>query len=343
MNPGGGQALEVILIADKDTQSLLRKFRGKRILVAGDLVLDHYLEGTVSRISPEAPVPVVALGDNCERKIPGGAANVALNVLSLGGKPVMAGVVGDDRDGEILLGLLTDAGVDVEAVVLDRGRPTTVKTRIMGRNQQLMRIDREKTHFLSAEVDAVLRSRIDRAMGCVSAVILEDYDKGVLAPAMIEHIINGAIEREMPVAVDPKIRNFWKFTRCSLFKPNRHEAGNALGMDIDGVDKAIDAAGEIRKRLSAEAVLITLGSNGSVLVHGQNNLSQHLPTVARHVFDVSGAGDSVIAVMGLAGGCGMAVTDAAKLANLAAAAVCAEPGVYAVRPDDIIREAGRLG
>lgn len=330
------------MTADKDVQSLLGAFPGKRILVVGDLVLDHYLEGTVSRISPEAPVPVVALGDGRERRIPGGAANVALNVLSLGGKPILAGVVGNDKDGEILLGLLSDAGVDVEAVILDSGRPTTVKTRIMGRGQQLMRIDREKTHFLSPEVDAMLRSRIDSAMDCVSAVVLEDYDKGVLAPAMIECVISGAIEREMHVSVDPKIRNFWNFNRCSLFKPNRHEAGSSLGVSIDGVDEAINAARRIRKRLSAEAVLITLGSSGSVLVYGQSNLAQHFPTMARQVFDVSGAGDSVIAVMGLAGGCGMAVTDAAKLANLAAAAVCAEPGVYAVKPDDIIREAGRF-
>jgi len=333
--------LEVILIPDKDMQSLLRKFKGKKILVAGDLVLDHYLEGTVSRISPEAPVPVVALWEGCERKIPGGAANVALNVLSLGGESIMAGVVGDDKDGEILLGLLTDAGVDVEAVIRDPDRPTTVKTRIMGRNQQLMRIDREKTHFLSPDIEIMVRSRIDSVMNEVSAVILEDYDKGALTPGMIEHIIGGAAEKEVYVAVDPKIRNFWNFACCSLFKPNRHEAGRALGMNIDGVNIAIEAARKIRKNLSAEAVLITLGSSGSVLVYGQDDLSQHLPTVARHVFDVSGAGDSVIAIMGLAGGCGMAVTDAAKLANLAAAAVCAEPGVYAVKPDDILREAGR--
>ncbi|MCK5131358.1 MAG: D-glycero-beta-D-manno-heptose-7-phosphate kinase [Candidatus Sabulitectum sp.] len=330
------------MIPDKDMQSLLRNFRGERILVVGDLVLDHYLEGIVSRISPEAPVPVVALGDGCERRIPGGAANVALNVLSLGGKPIMAGVVGHDRNGEILLGLLSDAGVNIEAVVSDSSRPTTVKTRIMGRNQQLMRIDREKTHFLSPAIEALLRSGIDSAMDTVNAVILEDYDKGVLAPGIIEHITGSAIDRKMYVAVDPKIRNFWDFTHCSLFKPNRHEAGYALGTSIDGVDKAIDAAGEIQKRLSAEAVLITLGSVGSVLVYGQGNLPQHIPTVARHVFDVSGAGDSVIAVMGLAGGCGMAVIDAAQLANLSAAAACAEPGVYAVKPEDIIREAGRL-
>ncbi len=330
------------MISVSKTQSLLRKFKGKKVLVLGDLVLDHYLEGTVSRISPEAPVPVVALGDGCERNIPGGAANVALNVLSLGGMPIMAGVVGKDRDGDTLLGLLSDAGVNVESVVSDSSRPTTVKTRIMGRNQQLMRIDREKTHFLSPEIDTALRLKIDSVMSVADSIILEDYDKGVLAPGIIKHIIDSALKNKKYVSVDPKIRNFWSFANCSLFKPNRHEAGNALGINIDGIDIAIDAAREIQKRLSADAVLITLGSNGSILVHRNDDLPEHFPTVARLVFDVSGAGDSVIAVMGLAGSCGMAVTDAARLANLAAAAVCAEPGVYAVRPDDIIREAGRF-
>ncbi len=330
------------MIPDRNTQSLLGNFKGKKILVTGDLVMDHYLEGTVSRISPEAPVPVVALGDGCDRRIPGGAANVALNVLSLGGTPIMSGVVGYDQDGEILLGLLADAGVNVEAVVLDRSRPTTVKTRVMGRNQQLVRIDREKTHFLSPDIDRALRSRIDSAMDEADAVILEDYDKGVLSQGNIEHIISGSVEREIYVAVDPKIRNFWSFTNCNLFKPNRHEAGRALGVEINGVDEAVNAAFEIRKRLSAVAVLITMGSSGSVLVHSNSDLPQHIPTVARHVFDVSGAGDSVIAVMGLAGSCGVGVTDAARLANLAAAAVCAEPGVYAVKPEDIIREASRF-
>ncbi len=327
---------------DKNAQCLLRKFDGKKILVAGDLVLDHYLDGAVSRISPEAPVPIISLEDGFERWIPGGAANVALNVLSLGGRPVMAGVVGDDREGKILIKLLSDAGVNVDAVIPDSSRPTTVKTRVMGRSQQLMRIDREKTHFLTFDIEIMIRSRIDSVMNEVSAVILEDYDKGALTPGMIEHIIGDAVERGMYVAVDPKIRNFWNFNSCSLFKPNRHEAGKALGMNINGVDMAITAAREIRRDISAEAVLITLGSSGSVLVYGQDDLSQHFPTVARHVFDVSGAGDSVIAVMGLAGACRMAVADAAKLANLAAAAVCAEPGVYAVKPEDIIREAIRF-
>jgi len=330
------------LILGKDTQSLLRRFRGRRVLVVGDLVLDHYLNGKVSRISPEAPVPVVTLGDNCEKSIPGGAANVALNVLSLGGEPVMAGVTGRDSDGENIRELLSEAGVNIDAVVSDPGRPTTVKTRVMGRNQQLLRIDREKTHLLSKAVETELKSGINRIMDTVSAVVIEDYDKGVLTPALVEHIIESSTERGLYLAVDPKVRNFWSYSRCSLFKPNRHEAGYALGMNIDDIGKAIDAAEKIRSRLSAEAVLITLGSSGSVLVRGNDIEPRHLKAVTRNVFDVSGAGDSVIAVIGLAGSCGIDIVDAAALANFAAAAVCREPGVYAVSSEDILREAGRF-
>jgi rfaE bifunctional protein kinase chain/domain len=176
----------------------------------------------------------------------------------------------------------------------------------------------------------------------VSAVVIEDYDKGVLSPAMVEYIVRNSVERNLYLAVDPKIRNFWNYAGCSLFKPNRHEAGYALGTTIDDTDKAVDAAGEIRSRLSAEAVLITLGSSGSVLVQGNGRAPLHLPAVTRNVFDVSGAGDSVIAVMGLAGSCRIETADAATLANLAAAAVCREPGVYAVSPEDIAREADRF-
>jgi len=330
------------LIPEKDTKRLLRKFQGRRILVVGDLVLDHYLTGKVSRISPEAPVPVVTLGDDCENRIPGGAANVALNVLSLGGEPVMAGVTGRDSDGEVIRELLSEAGVNIDAVVSDTGRPTTVKTRVMGRNQQLLRIDREKTHLLSPAVEKELKSGIDRIIDTVSAVVVEDYDKGVLTPALVEYIVKSSLERKLYLAVDPKVRNFWSYSRCSLFKPNRHEAGFALGMNIDDIDKAIDAAEEIRSRLYAGAVLITLGSNGSVLVQGDGREPRHLKAVTRSVFDVSGAGDSVIAVMGLAGSCGIEAADAAVLANLAAAAVCREPGVYAVIPEDITGEAGRF-
>jgi D-beta-D-heptose 7-phosphate kinase/D-beta-D-heptose 1-phosphate adenosyltransferase len=176
----------------------------------------------------------------------------------------------------------------------------------------------------------------------VCSYILEDYNKGVLCVETIRMVTDMAGLSDKPVAVDPKVINFWNYGGCTLFKPNRHEAGTALGMEISDIDQASEAASLICRKLPADNVLITLGSMGSVLYQGASGRSRHIPTVARHVFDVSGAGDSVIAVMGLAQGCGMDMYDAARLANLAAAAVCVEPGVYAVRPDDIIREAERV-
>lgn len=330
------------MIPDNNTAELLTMFSHRKVLVAGDLVLDHYLEGTVSRISPEAPVPVVFLGDNSERWIPGGAANVALNVLSLGGRPSLAGVIGNDAEGEKLLSLLSGAGVDVSAVVVDCSRPTTMKTRIMGRSQQLIRVDREQTCDLSEGTQEDLLFRMEQLFQRTDALIIEDYNKGVLTKNLIHQVIEKARTAGLPVSVDPKMNNFWEYRNCSIFKPNRHEAGAALGLLIESPEEARTAATRILEDLSCEAVLLTLGSKGSVLVEREGNLSRYLPAIARHVFDVSGAGDSVIAVLGLASCCPISLYDAARLANLAAAAVCSEPGVYAVEPMDIIREARRF-
>lgn len=326
-----------------ETERLLEAFRGKRVLIAGDLVLDHYLEGAVSRISPEAPVPVVSLGDREPHWIPGGAANVALNVLSLGGVPFLAGVTGADREGEILRELLETAGVDTSSVIVDPCRPTTVKTRVMARNQQLLRIDREVTAPVSEDITARVLSLMEAVSGSYDSVIIEDYNKGFLTPDTIRAIISWAKDAGIPVSVDPKFDNFWEYSGSYLFKPNRHEAAAALGRVIDSPREAVRVCEILLERLSPVAVMLTLGSDGAVLLEKGVKDPFLVPAVARHVFDVSGAGDSVIAVMGLAAGSGSRLDDAASLAGLAAAAVCAEPGVYAVKPGDVIREAGRIG
>ena len=325
------------MLHEEKTQSVLQKISGKQVLVVGDLVLDHYLEGVVTRISPEAPVPVVELGDNGERKIPGGAANVALNILSLGGIPVLAGVVGDDTAGHDLLFLLNEAGVNTDCIVVDTTRPTTEKTRVVSKTHQLLRIDREKRHTISSSVNTELVKRISQ-LGKINSIIIEDYDKGVLSKDLIFFLIEYSRKSGTHISIDPKVRNFWLYNNCNLFKPNRHEAGKALGVIIDSVAKAIEAGKKIQKRLSCNAVLLTLGSNGSVLVYEKGDCicHKHIPTVAQHVFDVSGAGDSVIAVLGLASCSDTPIEEAAELANLAAAAVCSEPGVYAVKPEDIL-------
>ncbi len=323
----------------------LEGFRGARVLVLGDLVLDHYLEGSVDRISPEAPVPVVTLEEGGERFAPGGAANVALNVLSLGGVPLVAGAVGDDRDGAALLNLLRERGADVSCAVVDSARPTTRKTRVISRGHQLLRLDRESCALRSKGRDTDEGERIAGAVGEVGAVIFEDYDKGYLGAHNIPWIIREALDSRVPVLVDPKYRNFALYRGVSLIKPNLREASAFLGRDLEsaGPGELTEACGAILDELQAGGVLLTLGPGGSILCMRGRPEPLIQPTAARNVFDVSGAGDTVIAVMGLAYASGLAPEKAAVMANLAAAAVCAEPGVYAVTPEDILREARRDG
>lgn len=322
----------------------LLAFRGARVLVLGDLVLDHYLEGRVDRISPEAPVPVVTLDNGGERYAPGGAANVALNVLSLGGSPVIAGVVGEDPDGRLLKGLLREGGVDVSCVFADPSRPTTRKTRVISRGHQLIRIDREFTSPRRVTGESQENSAILGALGGVKAVIFEDYDKGFLGDFNIPRIAGAARELGIPVLADPKFRNFMLYKGVSLIKPNIREASNVLGRELEDCspDQARKACEDILQLLGSDAVLLTLGAGGSILCVQGGGSPLVQSTAARHVFDVSGAGDAVIAVMGLAYATGVSPVRAAVMANYAAAAVCAEPGVYAVKPDDILREAGSL-
>lgn len=320
-----------------DAAASVGALAGRRILVVGDLILDHYLEGLVERVSPEAPVPVVTLASDGERSLPGGAANVAMNIRSLGSHPVSAGLVGDDVQGRLLKSLLAASGADVSCVLTDAGRPTTTKTRIMARHQQILRIDREVSHHASPEVAAGLERAVLGALDSVDAVVFEDYDKGCIHPDLVAGVISAAARRGIPVAVDPKFRNFRAYRGCRLLKPNRSEASRFTGMEIGDSARASEAALKILSETDSDAVLLTLGEQGSVLVE-RGGAPVLMPAAARRVFDVSGAGDTVISVMALAMTAGMPLRIAASLANYAAAAVCAEPGVYAVKPADILRE-----
>jgi D-beta-D-heptose 7-phosphate kinase/D-beta-D-heptose 1-phosphate adenosyltransferase len=322
-------------------ENILDSLQGKRVLVVGDLILDHYLEGNVERISPEAPVPIVSLESSEGQWVPGGAANVARNVSSLGGHPVMAGTAGDDREGEILVRLLRDEHIDTDALVLDSNRPTTSKTRVMSGGHQLIRLDREVTTPVSGDLQDRIVGGIRAVISEVDVVVMEDYNKGVLTPGLISDVISLAGQNGIPVAVDPKFINFFRFVGCGLFKPNRLETSRALGMDIRSLDDAVRAGGILLDRLEAAAVLITLGADGSLLCR-KGMEPFHRPAAAMHVFDVSGAGDTVIAVMALAMAAGLPLEDGVRASIFAAAATCAEPGVYAVKPSDIIREVERF-
>jgi len=320
--------------------NILNGFKGKRVLVVGDLILDRYLEGRVERISPEAPVPVVSLENGRGRLVPGGAANVARNVFSLGGIPVVAGVGGDDAEGGMLKDLLRDEGIDTTALVTDSDRPTTTKTRVMSGGHQLIRLDREVTSPVSERVRKDILAGMATVMDSIDVVILEDYNKGVLVPELIAETITLAREKDVPVIVDPKFTNFFAYRGCSLFKPNRLETSRALGMDIQTPEDAAVAGESLLDRLNASAVLITLGSRGSLLCR-KGMEPFHVKAATIHVYDVSGAGDTVAAVMALAMAAGVPLEEGVRIAVLAAAATCGEPGVYAVRPEDVVREEER--
>ena len=330
------------MLPESGTERILQRMASTRVLVIGDPILDHYLEGDVDRISPEAPVPVVRLRRKNERWIGGGACNAALNIVSLGGSVALSGVIGRDDGADRLRGLLAESGVDTSRLVVDPGRRTTTKTRIMSQSQQLMRLDDEDSHPPAREAQSSLMDAVLEGLPEFDAVLFEDYEKGTVFAGLPKAVISAASDVGIPVVVDPKELNFFSYAGCSLFKPNRRETERALGVRIADEGSAEEACRELLQRLVCGAVLLTLGGSGSMLL-SRGGRPDMLPTAAHHVYDVSGAGDTVAAVMALAMGSGIDPADGARLANFAAAAVCGEPGVYAVTGEDLVREMETYG
>lgn len=304
------------------------------ILVVGDVMIDRYLHGRVDRISPEAPVPVLNLGEEDNRL--GGAANVALNLKALGATPLLAGLVGDDENGTLFRRLLVDNGLSDELIVTDASRCTTVKTRLVAGGQQLMRVDREDTHNMqgaaAGAMDSLLKARL--AGGSVDLLLLQDYNKGVLHQETIKIILALGTDNNVSSVVDPKNRSFWDYTNCSLFKPNLREIQQQCDFPVEPSLKSLDrAANRIFDQLICEAVMITLSEHG-IYVH-DGTTSAIYPTDARKVRDVSGAGDTVISVAACGLAAGMPLGEIARLANRAGAQVIAKSGVVAVVAEEL--------
>ncbi|HEB84758.1 MAG TPA: D-glycero-beta-D-manno-heptose-7-phosphate kinase [Bacteroidetes bacterium] len=318
-------------------EEALEKFHHLQVVVIGDLMLDRYLWGRVERISPEAPVPVVEVTEDAER--PGGAGNVALNLLSLGAMVRPVGLVGDDAHGKTLMQLLDEKGAHMEGVLIDNERPTTVKTRVIAEDQQVVRVDREKNVPLSNGIEATLISRLRGLVSRADAVILQDYNKGVMTPRLIRAAIDFAKEEDVPVTVDPKSQHFFEFYGATLFKPNLREAEGALNRSLRS-EKDIEAAGnEMLFRLQAKQVLITRGGEGMSLFE-ENRPTIHIPTRARTISDVSGAGDTVISTLTLGIAAGYDAFTAAQLANRAAGWVVSQVGVVPITPEALLNETG---
>jgi D-beta-D-heptose 7-phosphate kinase/D-beta-D-heptose 1-phosphate adenosyltransferase len=313
---------------------ILERMRGRRIAVIGDAMLDQYLIGDTERLSPEAPVPVVSVRDR--RSAPGGAANVAANIVALGAQVALVGVLGSDPGGQALRVALAASGIPEDLLVTHRSRRTTVKTRVIARGQQVVRIDEEDDGPLDDAALPELEDRVTRAVEGADAVILEDYNKGVLTPVVIRLAIDRARARHLPIVVDPKFQHFFDYRGATLFKPNRRELAEALGAAIDLARP--EALRAVYARLEVDWMLLTLGAGGMQLV-GRGGETHAIPSRAREVFDISGAGDTVTAWSAAALAAGATALEAALAANLAASIEVGKAGVATVSPAEVLAAA----
>lgn len=324
-----------------DVNQLFEDFSQRKILVLGDVMIDAYLEGKVNRMSPEAPVPIVSFTSQEQRL--GGAANVALNLLSLGASVTICSVIGDDNNGKDLQNLMRKQAISVEGLVSSPNRKTTVKTRVIGNNQQLLRVDNEQTNdILRSEEDELVSKIEDLLKSNFDAIIFEDYNKGVLTESLIHRVIALAKKYNVVTTVDPKQKNFFAFKGVTLFKPNLKELRDGVKRMVDVNDKQ-DFEGavlEMNQELKAENVFVTLSEHGVFI---QNNLTKHyIPAHIRTIADVSGAGDTVISVATLCLLAGEPIENVAAIANLAGGLVCERVGVVAIDKSQLKSELEKL-
>ncbi|MDP2166826.1 MAG: D-glycero-beta-D-manno-heptose-7-phosphate kinase [Thermodesulfovibrionales bacterium] len=311
-------------------EAVLKNFGKKKILVIGDLILDRYIWGKVERISPEAPVPIVDVTE--DSYMLGGAANVATNIASLGGHATVAGVVGKDRAADVLRGLLKAKGMDF--ALFEDKRPTTVKTRVIAHNQQVVRFDTEDKSKINGRVLKDLLLFLKRAVPEHDAVIISDYKKGVITSALIKETLRLTGKKKF-VAVDPKVGHFHLYKGVSIITPNLGEASEGSGIKITDEKTLIKAGRTLMKKLKCSAVLITMGNQGMCLF--EKDGVARIPTFAKKVYDVSGAGDTVIAVFSLTYASGASLLDSAVIANHAAGIVVGEVGTATVRPEELLK------
>jgi len=314
-------------------------FQYLKVLIVGDAMTDKYIFGHTQRVSPEAPVPIIEVYRRENRL--GGAANVALNIKELGAKPILATVVGDDDEGHEFKQLLQAHGIDTSYVLLDQDRRTTVKTRVMSRNQQVLRYDYEHTKALDENIELLL---LDSILDLIytekpNVVILQDYNKGVLTPRMIDTILHHCQQAEIPTAVDPKRDNFFAYKGCTLLKPNLKEAAEALHVELSAThpETLIDADIRLRNILDHRYTIITLSDKGVFIGIGDD--SDILPAYLRRITDVSGAGDTVISLLALGIALDLDIFATAELANIAAGLVCEQVGVVPIKREVLQQEA----
>ena len=316
------------------------QFAKLNVLIIGDVMLDSYLWGKVERISPEAPVPIVNV-QNREIRL-GGAANVALNILSLGAKPILCSVVGDDADGENLLALLDKHGMSKDGILQVPNRPTTIKHRIIASSQHILRVDSETDKAIKTSETNNLLQKIKALIPKADVIIFEDYDKGVITPELIKSVVALANENGIPTVVDPKKRNFLAYEGVSLFKPNLKELKEGLKIEFDKAEQSdvIAASKLLQEKMGVKANLITLSEFGVFVSDG--TLTNFIPAHIRNIADVSGAGDTVVSVAALAMALKLPLKQVAELSNLAGGIVCESVGVVPIDKVILRRESIHL-
>ncbi len=302
-------------LKEKRISDIIGGLGKSKIMVLGDIMLDEYLFGSVNRISPEAPVPVVEVSS--DKFLLGGAANVAANIRQLGNEPILLGLVGEDEASVKLSQLLKSRKISSSYLINDKSRQTTIKTRVIANNQQVVRADRENTHEMDKDTERKVLARFNDVVDELSAVIISDYGKGAITLSLLEKIIDVCLTKDLFVAVDPKETHFHNYKKVSVITPNHHEASFAYGKRIHNESDLIEVGNGLLKKLEVKSILITRGADGMSLFR-VNEEPKHIPTFARHVYDVTGAGDTVIATFVSAISSGADLLEAAVVANAGA-------------------------
>jgi rfaE bifunctional protein kinase chain/domain len=321
----------------KISDKILKQAEGMKVCIIGDVMLDRYMFGNVTRISPEAPVQVFETKQSKPKL--GGAANVSYNVKTLGAEPVLIGVIGNDAEGEILADVMRSQGQNTSGLIIEENRPTTCKTRVIADSHHLLRIDSESKHEISAQTENKIISLLKEISRETKFIILQDYNKGVLTKSSINKIISFAKREKMKILVDPKFDNFFEYRNVYLFKPNRKELEDALGRKAKTHDEINDFARELSGRIKCENIVLTLGENGMRIFEKKNGKIKlsSIDTHARKVADVSGAGDTVISTIAVCLSGGASLKDAVIIANVAAGLVVEEVGIVPIFRDDLLK------
>ncbi|MBI3950024.1 MAG: D-glycero-beta-D-manno-heptose-7-phosphate kinase [Acidobacteria bacterium] len=327
-------------ISYRKIELIIKRFPRQRLLVIGDIMLDQFIWGTASRISPEAPVPVVRI----ERETVhlGGAGNVVHNLVSLGAQARPFGIIGGDEAGERLVKAMHNLGVDTSGLLKDASRPTTLKTRIIAHNQQVVRADRESRQPVSQELTDRLAALVANGLSQSDGLIVSDYDKGGITPPLLQQILPLARQAGKPIFIDPKIRNFKYYSPVTMLKPNQRETENVTQIEITNEETLVEAGRAILRLLRCEHLLITRGEAGMTLFSGTDQIA-HIPAATREVYDVTGAGDTAMATLGLAFASGATALEAAILANYAASVAIAKVGTATVSQEELLKAIADCG